>query len=231
MAPTHGTRHARRSLSHDETETLGRMRASSRFFTTKAAASVERSRRTSSRFFSIGKGRALSSPRRRKATRAAAILALSPSCHRQWSLPPTAMPFQPRSSPRAVVATTTTPQKRGSRQLLRAVTPPDVEEPDYGSADCVQRNAPPRRKNKKQKKGEEESIVSRRKVDGKQKAAAGRTQSFDALHAGNIHQHIEGGVISSTDAGPAVEPHTLILGTHPSIASLSQQQYYGHPMK
>lgn len=27
-----------------------------------------------------------------------------------------------------------------------------------------------------------------------------------------------------------VEPHTLILGTHPSVSSLRQQKYYGHPM-
>jgi G:T/U-mismatch repair DNA glycosylase len=28
-----------------------------------------------------------------------------------------------------------------------------------------------------------------------------------------------------------IEAHTLILGTHPSIKSLSESQYYGHTMK
>jgi hypothetical protein len=28
-----------------------------------------------------------------------------------------------------------------------------------------------------------------------------------------------------------IEIHTLILGTHPSVKSLAEEQYYGHPMK
>jgi hypothetical protein len=47
-----------------------------------------------------------------------------------------------------------------------------------------------------------------------------RTESFGALWAGSF-----------PDLDQSVEPHTLILGTHPSIKSLAQEQYYGHPMK
>jgi hypothetical protein len=47
-----------------------------------------------------------------------------------------------------------------------------------------------------------------------------RTESFGALCAGSF-----------PDLDQNVEPHTLILGTHPSIKSLAQEQYYGHPMK
>jgi hypothetical protein len=36
---------------------------------------------------------------------------------------------------------------------------------------------------------------------------------------------------SSPSFVPIVPPHTLILGTHPSIQSLSKGQYYGNPMK
>jgi len=32
------------------------------------------------------------------------------------------------------------------------------------------------------------------------------------------------------DKVAAVPPHTLILGTYPSLTSLAEQQYYGHPM-
>jgi hypothetical protein len=47
------------------------------------------------------------------------------------------------------------------------------------------------------------------------------SSSFDALWAGNF--------TSLQDKN--IEAHTLILGTHPSIKSLSENQYYGHPMK
>jgi len=45
-----------------------------------------------------------------------------------------------------------------------------------------------------------------------------RTQSFTALYP-ECFPHLD------------VKPHTLIVGTHPSISSLSQQQYFAHPMK
>ena len=48
----------------------------------------------------------------------------------------------------------------------------------------------------------------------KQKRASSRTQSFSALVYDKEY----------------VPVHTLILGTHPSIQSLSKKQYYGHPM-
>jgi hypothetical protein len=48
-----------------------------------------------------------------------------------------------------------------------------------------------------------------------------RTQSFDALWHGSLPQQKES----------PTEPHTLILGTHPSVKSLEQQRYFGHDMK
>jgi len=73
-----------------------------------------------------------------------------------------------------------------------------------------------------------------------------RTESFGALWSGSLHLHITNRLnaeaCSSNDvaavqeeapcsASTSVEPHTLILGTHPSVKSLGKQQYYGHPMK
>ena len=47
-----------------------------------------------------------------------------------------------------------------------------------------------------------------------------KTSSFDVLWAGNFPEHI----------GIPVEIHTLILGTHPSVTSLKENKYFGHPM-
>ena len=48
-----------------------------------------------------------------------------------------------------------------------------------------------------------------------------RTLSFGAIWAGSFPSLVDHNV----------KVHTLILGTHPSIASLQQEQYFGHPMK
>jgi hypothetical protein len=64
--------------------------------------------------------------------------------------------------------------------------------------------------------------TKRSKVQAKQpllQSYISRTQSFDAVWADGIRFPSQ------------VPPHTLILGSHPSIQSLSQSQYYAHPMK
>lgn len=50
-----------------------------------------------------------------------------------------------------------------------------------------------------------------------------RTESFAALWPGTF--------APSESWADTVQPHTLILGTHPSVVSLDRQEYYGHPMK
>jgi G:T/U-mismatch repair DNA glycosylase len=55
-----------------------------------------------------------------------------------------------------------------------------------------------------------------------------RTESFDAFWAGSLLSPPSPQPLDTP--GLIVEPHTLLLGTHPSIASLSESQYYGHIM-
>eukprot|EP00978_Attheya_sp_CCMP212_P027544 scaffold92310_cov59-Attheya_sp.AAC.1 len=52
-------------------------------------------------------------------------------------------------------------------------------------------------------------------------SSVSRTSSFEPLWTGSL--------FPDSDKTPRV--HTLIVGTHPSIASLAQEQYFGHPMK
>jgi hypothetical protein len=55
----------------------------------------------------------------------------------------------------------------------------------------------------------------------KKKKQGPSTVSFDALTAANFPSLMN----------KNIEMHTLILGTHPSIKSLAESQYFGHPMK
>jgi hypothetical protein len=57
------------------------------------------------------------------------------------------------------------------------------------------------------------------RVNKKKKGAS--TVSFDALTAANFPSLMN----------KNIEMHTLILGTHPSIKSLAESQYFGNPMK
>lgn len=56
-----------------------------------------------------------------------------------------------------------------------------------------------------------------------------RTRSFEPVWWGSVFDdEISLNAADGNSNGPPV--HTLILGTHPSIQSLSRQQYYGHPL-
>lgn len=64
-----------------------------------------------------------------------------------------------------------------------------------------------------------------------------RTRSFDAVWAGTLSdfyttQQQQQPTTSFDLYGndPTVKVHTLVVGTHPSIQSLSKRQYYGHPL-
>ena len=67
-------------------------------------------------------------------------------------------------------------------------------------------------------------------LSSQEKESPKRTQSFDAIWAGNVHQGRPS--ISDSDSTHNMKQlpkvHTLILGTHPSITSLSKHQYFGH---
>ena len=79
---------------------------------------------------------------------------------------------------------------------------------------------------------------SSKKKESKIKPTIQRTQSFEPAWWGNVlstasHPHVATN-LSKTKAEYKHDQyspiHTLILGTHPSIQSLTQNQYYGHPL-
>jgi hypothetical protein len=87
-------------------------------------------------------------------------------------------------------------------------------------------SAPSRSTAKRQASGSKSKMESKYFLDKKKSNAevisevpVARTSSFSAMWAGQV------------DSLPNIEPHTLILGTHPSTTSLKQQQYYAHPVK
>ena len=51
------------------------------------------------------------------------------------------------------------------------------------------------------------------------KSSVQRTSSFQPVWAGTF------------DPNTSIKVHTLVLGTHPSITSLKESEYFGHVMK
>lgn len=63
--------------------------------------------------------------------------------------------------------------------------------------------------------------MAQKVVKRKTKQNGGETESFGALTAANATGLKDKNIVV----------HTLILGTHPSVKSFQEKQYYGHPMK
>lgn len=82
------------------------------------------------------------------------------------------------------------------------------------------------------------------KKKSKSKSPVERTQSFEPAWWGNVlvsgdnknlHSHVASAAITSTPTKSDIQKsyppvHTLILGTHPSIASLDKNEMFGHPL-
>jgi TDG/mug DNA glycosylase family protein len=63
----------------------------------------------------------------------------------------------------------------------------------------------------------------------KKTASVDRTKSFGALYTNSPQlQHWCNQTSSSAELSVAVPVHTLVVGTHPSIVSLAESQYFGH---
>jgi hypothetical protein len=84
-------------------------------------------------------------------------------------------------------------------------------------------STPPRKRNKNEKSRivtparRSTKVTSPQRVNKKQ--SNDRTESFGAMWDGVLNPNTR------------IQPHTLILGTHPSIVSLQEGEYYAHPMK
>ena len=71
----------------------------------------------------------------------------------------------------------------------------------------------------------QERAQKSRKDENKSKEDVKRTFSFDACWAGDLRKSFP-----STKDNRNIKIHTLILGTHPSVKSLSEKKYYAHPL-
>jgi len=108
-----------------------------------------------------------------------------------------------------------------------------INEPDETKHTKIKKKIPA--KKSPTKKSKQRSNIDEKAL----KVEVERTQSFEPAWWGNVlvnatHPHIALAAIKTTNNSkndkcyPPI--HTLILGTHPSITSLHQSQYYGHPL-
>jgi N-glycosylase/DNA lyase len=90
------------------------------------------------------------------------------------------------------------------------------------SADAAENETEAKSTGKRKPKEKKSSSSAKKKKQAKMKNVE-RTKSFEPAYWGNV-------IIDREDDTEYPPVHTLILGTHPSIASLSKNEMYGHPL-
>jgi len=120
----------------------------------------------------------------------------------------------------------------------------DTKSEPANTSQTKKRSSPsPKKTKRKTKKSPSKNKAKKAKTKSSTSAttAVERTRSFEPVWWGNVltadadlrHPHAAGiptPAPSKAQKEPLPPVHTLILGTHPSIASLDKNQMYGHPM-
>ena len=135
----------------------------------------------------------------------------------------------------------TSPYFNGGSFAAPVITPQFLASSDRGALDDVgepeaQEDQPKRKDDSSKPTKKTSSSKSKASSIAKASTTTERTQSFEPAWWGNILANPTHTTLSPAKSTPMKRKpinyprvHTLILGTHPSIASLSKNQFYGHP--
>jgi hypothetical protein len=114
-------------------------------------------------------------------------------------------PPPPSSSKSKSIANITPTKIRRSTRKRKTISQDQVSRPKFIAK---------KKEQNKQKEEEQQRLQLQQQKEGVK-----ATESFQPISA------------LTFDPKSKIQIHTLLLGTHPSIESLAQSQYYGHPMK